>query len=375
MTRQDHELLNEIEILKKRLIDLETQLQSEKQKQSESLEGLAVQKKQLELMKKTDLDIPQFLDQTLDQLIYSTGSKLGYIFLYDEDKEEFKLHSFSATVMKECRIQLRNQRYQLSEVGLWGEVVRQKNEVIINDYQAFNPLKKGYPPGHVILYNFISIPVYSNGQIVAVVGAANKESDYNEKDLLNLKLLMNTIWPMVELRQQQEKLRQSEEQYRLLYEASNKQKKLLSTIFSSAAEGIFVTDAQGQIILLNQTAESITGLSQEAVLGGKLEDILRPGDEESKKYADITANIFATGKRFSTDKPIRLLKNDDSDIYVTGTFAPLITEDQKVTGIMITLKDTSREYLLENEIRRPLWRGRPLRRKSFVPPLKRAASR
>jgi predicted nuclease with TOPRIM domain len=79
MTCQDHELLNEIEILKKRLIDLETQLQSEKQKQSESLEGLAVQKKQLELMKKTDLDIPQFLDQTLDQLIYSTGSKLGYI--------------------------------------------------------------------------------------------------------------------------------------------------------------------------------------------------------------------------------------------------------------------------------------------------------
>jgi len=227
----------------------------------------------------------------------------------------------------------------------------------------------------VILYNFISIPVYSNGQIVAVVGAANKESDYNEKDLLNLKLLMNTIWPMVELREQQEKLRQSEEQYRLLYEASNKQKELLSTTFSSAAEGIFVTDAQGQIILLNQTAESITGLSQEAVLGGKLEDILRPGDEESKKYADITANIFATGKRFSTDKPIRLLKNDDSDIYVTGTFAPLITEDQKVTGIMITLKDTSREYLLENEIRRPLWRGRPLRRKSFVPPLKRAASR
>lgn len=44
MTCQDHELLNEIEILKKRLIDLETQLQSEKQKQSESLEGLAVQK-------------------------------------------------------------------------------------------------------------------------------------------------------------------------------------------------------------------------------------------------------------------------------------------------------------------------------------------
>ncbi len=351
MTDIHHQaLLREIEVLQNRLTDLETQLQNEKLQQAESLENLAVQKKQLELINRTDLDIPQFLDQTLEQLIYSTGSKLGYIFLYDEVKQQFRLHSFSKAVMAECLIQQRNELYELSKVGLWGEAVRQRKEIIVNDYQGLNSMKKGYPTGHLPIYNFISIPVFSNGQIVAVVGAANKDSDYNEKNLLDLKILMNTIWPMVELRQQKEQHRQSEERYRLLYEASNKQKELLSTTISSAAEGIFVTNAQGSIILLNQMAESITGLSQEAVLGGKMEELFRPGDEMSLKYADITDRILKTGERISVTKPIRLLRKDDSDIYVTGTFAPFISDDQEVSGIVITIKDTSKEYLLENEM-------------------------
>lgn len=344
------EIPRSVEKLKKRIKELEQLLQSEEQRQIESLKYSEILTKQLELMKKTHLDIPSFLDQTLDQVLYSTASKFGFIYLYDEEKQEFRAHSFSKTVMKECRIKQRNELYELSQVGLWAETVRQRNEIIVNDYQALHPLKKGYPSDHITIHNFVSIPVFSNGQLVAVAGAANKDCDYDDKDLFKLHLLMNTIWPMVELRQQQEKIREDEERYRLLYEESNKQKELLSTTISSVAEGIFVTDAKGKIMLLNPTAENITGLPREAVLGRMLEGLFRPGDELSVTYSDLTRRILKTGKRVDVEKPIRLIRKDDSDIYVTGTFAPLITEGQEVSGIVITIKDTSKEYLLEKEI-------------------------
>lgn len=60
--------------------------------------------------------------------------------------------------------------------------------------------------------NFLSIPVYSDSQIVAVVGAANKEIDYNEEDVLNLELLMNTVWSQVERKKSEEALAQSFEE-------------------------------------------------------------------------------------------------------------------------------------------------------------------
>lgn len=59
-------------------------------------------------------------------------------------------------------------------MGLWGEVVRQRAPIIVNDYHASNQLKKGYPEGHVMIRNFLSVPVFQEGRIVAVVGAANK---------------------------------------------------------------------------------------------------------------------------------------------------------------------------------------------------------
>ena len=91
--------------------------------------------------------------------------------------------------MEECRVMEPETIYELEKTGIWGEGVRQRKPIMINDFHAENPLKKGHPDGHVSLQKFLTIPVFSGNRIVAVVGVANKETDYTESDIDQLTLM------------------------------------------------------------------------------------------------------------------------------------------------------------------------------------------
>ena len=148
----------------------------------------------------------QFLDYALEEALLLTESKIGYIYFYSEERKEFILNTWSVEVMKECRVMKPESCYELDKTGLWGEAVRQRKPIIVNDYAAENPYKKGYPEGHVALFNYMTIPIFIDGTIVAVVGVANKNSDYDQTDVLQLRLLMESVWRETEHRKIQEEL-------------------------------------------------------------------------------------------------------------------------------------------------------------------------
>ena len=117
--------------------------------------------------------VEDLLDGVLERVIALTKSQLGYIFLCDEEEKEISLHSWSQAVHASCAIK-EERVYSLSHVSLWGEVVRQHKEVVVNDYNATSLPKHGFPAGHVAIEKFLSIPVIDRGKIVAIVGLANK---------------------------------------------------------------------------------------------------------------------------------------------------------------------------------------------------------
>jgi|GEM_PF-5044351 len=174
-----------------------------------------------------DFNIKELLDYALDESIALSESKLGYIYYYSEEQEEFTLHSWSKNVMKECTIRNPETTYHLKLTGIWGEVVRQRRPIIVNNFQASNPLKKGYPEGHAFLSKFMTIPVFNKGKIVAVAGVANKETDYTDFDVKQLTLIMTAIWDIAEHRKVEVEL----EEYRLhLEELINDRTKELERI-------------------------------------------------------------------------------------------------------------------------------------------------
>ena len=136
----------------------------------------------------------EFIDRALSEALGFTNSTVGYIYFYSEQKRQFTLNSWSGEAKKECTVAEQQTVYDLDKTGIWGEAVRQRGPIVLNDYQAHNPLKKGVPEGHVALRRFLTVPVISDGMIVAVIGVANKESDYTEVDVTQLTLFMDAVW-------------------------------------------------------------------------------------------------------------------------------------------------------------------------------------
>ena len=165
--------------------------------------------------------IKEYLDYALSRALVLSKSKIGFISHYSEEKKDFVLNSWSREAMNECTITEKQTVYQLEKTGVWGEVVRQRKPIIINDFQSHHPLKKGYPEGHVNINKFLALPVFSNGSIVSVVSVANKETDYTDTDLMQLTLFTDIVWKVVERRQAEDKTRDIGLQWQRTFDASN----------------------------------------------------------------------------------------------------------------------------------------------------------
>ncbi len=161
----------------------------------------------VEIVQRESDSIQQLLDFTLEEAIKLTKSKIGYVNFYDEDRKEFTFNTWSKDTMKECAIVDTPMVFKLEDTGIWGEAVRQAKPVVVNDFQAYNSLKKGYPAGHAKIHKYLTIPVFYQNGIVAVIAVANKETDYNESDVQQLILLMDSAWKAVLRKRAEESLK------------------------------------------------------------------------------------------------------------------------------------------------------------------------
>ncbi|MFA6290289.1 MAG: transporter substrate-binding domain-containing protein [Victivallales bacterium] len=146
-------------------------------------------------------NIQELLDYSLKEAISLAKSSIGYVFLYDEGKDEFTVRSCLGKTAKTPAVHSPGKIYSLEKNGIWSEPVRQRKPVFQNALHSSHSLGKGYPEGHPPLHRFLSVPVFVNEKIVAVVAVANKETDYEQDDANQLSHLMDTVWHYVERRE------------------------------------------------------------------------------------------------------------------------------------------------------------------------------
>ena len=269
-----------------------------------------------------------FLDFALNEAIKLTGSKVGYIYHYNEEKRLFELNTWSRDVMEQCRIAQPQTLYELEKTGIWGEAVRQRRPIVVNDFQAPNPLKKGYPEGHVELHNFMTVPILADDKIVAVVGAGNKDSDYDETDIQQLSLLMEAVWRIVKTKRLETVQRR------------------LATAVEDAAEAILITDFNGTIEYVNKACERMTGYEKDELLGHNPR-IFKSGGHEEAFYAEMWENIKA-GKIWSG----RLMnqRKDGVLYHAEATISPVKDPSGKIVNFVGIQRDITEQLELSKQL-------------------------
>ena len=137
-------------------------------------------------------------DFTLEQSVQLTNSRLGFLGFMDADENEMVLHAWSKETMQDCTVNEKPIHYPIEKAGLWGEAVRRREVLIVDDCSRLHTGKKGVPEGHVPLHNLLCVPIFEGDRIVMLVAVANKASDYDESDVQQLTLLLEGCWKTIQ---------------------------------------------------------------------------------------------------------------------------------------------------------------------------------
>ncbi len=273
-------------------------------------------------------NVRDLLDYTLDHAIKLTESKVGYIYNYDENDRRFILNTWSKEVMKQCEVTESQTVYELDKTGIWGEAVRQRKTITVNDFRDPNPLKKGYPPGHVELSKFLTVPVFQEDNIVAVVGVANKESDYDEADVRQLSLLMDSVWRMIEI-----------------LRASERERQLVSAV-EHAADAVIITDPAGIIQYVNPAQENLSGYSRDELIG-QTPNVLR-GDNFDETFYRNLGETIKSGKVWSG----RFInkRKDGTEYHEDASISPVYDKSGTLTNFIAVKHDVTKQLELQDQL-------------------------
>jgi len=307
-----------------------------------------------------DVSQELMLDKALEYSIELTNSSIGYIYFYDENSRKFTLHAWSKEVMDECAVIEKKTQYDLESTGIWGEVIRQRIPIIVNDFEKDNPLKKGYPGGHVHLKRFLSVPVFSENEIIAVIGVGNKPEPYDEMDIVQLNLLAESIWAIIRQNEDQKKLvkyasdlkqsndeflSQTEELNQLLEMLSSTNDRLseseekLKTLINTIPDLIWLKNKDGVYLQANYRFEDFVGAKEHEIIGKTDYNFV------DKDLADFFRDNDL--KTIYAEKPIMnevlvTFANDGHQEYLETIKTPVYGTDKSLIGVLGVGRDITK---------------------------------
>ncbi len=164
----------------------------------------------------TDTDYYTLCDHILAEIIDMTQSAYAFYGFLNEDESVMSLCAWSREAREDCQIHEKPLEYSIIDAGVWGDAVRERKTIVINDYRTDHPSKKGLPEGHVPLTRIMAVPIFSHDRIVSLAAVANKPSDYDEEDARQIEGFARNVQVILERRKTEESLQQSQKDLRLL---------------------------------------------------------------------------------------------------------------------------------------------------------------
>lgn len=250
-----------------------------------------------------NVPMKEILDYILEIGIQITGSKIGYLYLYNEETEVLTQYCWSQDVHSACQMVKPQSKYRLEQAGLWGEAIRQRRPIVVNNYST-SEYKRGIPAGHIPLVRHMNIPGMVDDKIIALLGVANKEQEYDEYDIRNLTLLLGLG------------LKKSAH-YEVVKNYAESESRFTGT-FEQAGVGICYLSVEGEFLKVNQKLCEIIGFSRDELLKKNIKDIIYTEDLfQDLKIVKEVLNGSLKSKSYER----RYVKPDHSVVWIYITMS------------------------------------------------------
>ncbi len=253
-----------------------------------------------------NLDLPEHevLNEALGIVERQIESPVSFLQLANEDQLGMERVIWSGNALETCGV-LTDIHDPIFLAVISADRYRMRKPIVVNDYATYCE-KKGLPEGRVPLQRFVVVPIIERGSVRALIGGANKTSDYVQSDITTLELVGELLWRMTRRKRDIEALRQSHEAY--------------TGLLSSSPDGFLCMDCQGRLLDVNQTYCDLSGFTREELLNMnvlEIESSMSPRDVERK----IRHVVHFGSSQFET----RHHRKDGSewDVEISATFHDL----------------------------------------------------
>ncbi|MFT4004423.1 MAG: diguanylate cyclase [Lacrimispora sp.] len=268
------------------------------------------------------------LDYALKELLEMSGSKYGYIYSYDEEKKEFHFNCWRQIGPGEEGGRDLPEKYKLEETGVWGEMTIQRKPFIMNRLKGPGPLDGKGREAASRFESFMSVPVIIADKLVAAVGLANKNGDYDDTDITEMTMLMSGVWNAVQRRETSETL---------AYERNKYYQTLLSI-----GDGVMVIDHSRNIEFLNEAASRLTGWTLKEARGINYKKVFAlSGEPEGMTVDDALERVFSTGEAQDLGTPMVLTSRNGETYDLENNAAPIPDDTGALAGVVLVFRDVT----------------------------------
>jgi PAS domain S-box-containing protein len=214
--------------------------------------------------------------------------------------------------------------------GLFGKVIQDGKTLLANDPKSYTD-SVGMPDGHPPLTAFLGVPFIYEGTVTGMIGVANGEGGYRSEDRETLEELTPTILKMI-MRKRADLAREHSD--------------ALRGILDAVKESIWLSDAEGKILMGNLTAMRRIGKPPQEVIGkhfGMLMDpeLAGPRMERLKRVVESGQPIQFEDERGGIQflHSFYPVKDEDGRIYQVAAFSSDITERKQSEENLREMRD------------------------------------
>ena len=270
--------------------------------------------------------LDQLLQTTLDTAELLTGSRIAFFHFVDEDQENLSLQAWSSnTVQQKCTAEAQGLHSPVSQAGVWVDCFHRRVPVIHNDYAALAH-KKGLPKEHAPVVRELTVPVFRNERVAAIVGVGNKSIDYTEDDVEMVQELASMAMDLVDRRRVEEQLH------------------VRNVAIQSSVSPIGLADLKGNLIFANEAYLRLWGYDDEKEILGRHISEFALSEEQSREVA----NLLLSGKGFIGEGPALRKDGTTFDVQIAANL--LKSPDGKSICTMASFVDITERKLAERRL-------------------------
>jgi adenylate cyclase len=274
----------------------------------------------------SSLDLPEVLNEVMDQMIRLMGAERAFLMLVDPDTGELEFRA-ARNVDRET---IASSSFEISRSIV--NQVATSGEPIVTTNAQMDPRFKAQES--VIGYNLRSIlcvPLRYRGWVTGVIYADNRilTGLFSDRDRDLLTLFAGQAAVAIENAR--------------LFESVSSAKALMDNVFASITSGVITTDVEDQITLFTPAAERILRVPATRVGGSCFIDALPALESELRPLVAQVKEYRAPVVEFES----ALQLPDRGLVILRTSLSPLKDADDEAQGVAIVLDDLTEQRRLE----------------------------